>query len=277
MARVNLGQHFLTDSDVIQKIIGALTLARGDTVLELGAGHGALTFPLAALSEKKDFSLFAVEKDTHLAEELEKKLGGNKTAHIIRGDLREALPEFARNKKGEQFTLVGNIPYYLTGYLFRLISELEVKPKITVLTIQKEVAERVTALPPAANKLSASVRFWGDPEIVGLVPQGAFSPPPEVHSAILRIKPVAKDPKIAPGAYYRLVRILFAQPRKTLLNNVLGNIRRKNSESVPREEILKKLASCDIKPGARPQDLSVNNIIRIAEVFKEGFHFKGDL
>ncbi len=270
-----LGQHFLTDRLVIQKIIGALALARGDTVLELGAGRGALTVPLAELSEKKDFSLFAVEKDVYLAEELEAKLGESKTAHIIRGDLREVLPEFARNKKAEPFTLVGNIPYYLTGYLFRLISELGIKPKITILTIQKEVAERVTAIPPAANRLSASVRFWGNPKIVALVPPDAFSPPPEVHSAILRIKPITKNPDIPPGTYYRLVRILFAQPRKILVNNIIENIRRKNSESVPREEILKKLALCGIKPGARPQDLSVNNIIHIAKVFEESFDFKG--
>ena len=168
---------------------------------------------------------------------------------------------------------MGNIPYYLTGYLLRLISELKQKPALCVFTVQKEVAERITASPPRMNKLAASVQFWANPEIIGFIPKENFMPAPKVDSAIIKLIPHTKKTTTIISQlylnsseinYYKTINVLFRQPRKTILNN----LRTVNNElKIMKEEIVKKLAEIGINPQARPQNLSVGDIVKIANCF----------
>ncbi len=266
-----LGQHFLRNTAVLEKIVGALALEDGDCVIEIGPGHGELTTPLAAAAHNKHCEITCIEKDHALIEDL-KTLATNADVNIniIEGDALKLLPKFPATK------IVGNIPYYITGHLLRVISELDQKPKRVALLIQKEVAERICAAPPEMNRLAASVQFWANATIIAHVPRKDFSPPPEVDSAVILLEnkefyaiatpdttPAILDgaPAIDAALYYRAVRGIFAQPRKTLLNNLSSSA----SETRAKGDIIEQLKKIGIDPVARPQNLNIGQIIAIAK------------
>lgn len=252
-----LGQHFLKNRSVTRKIIEALHPTSGDVFLEIGPGHGELTIPLAEQCSEFGCKIIAIEKDGALADQLAEQSMKLKTfthVEIIKGDALKILPTLAEKK----YKLFGNIPYYLTGHLLRLVSELADKPERCVLMVQKEVAERILAQPPKMNRLAASVQFWANVEIIGAVPKSDFVPPPKVDSAILLLKiDVVSKPTTA-DHYYAAVRTLFAQPRKTILNNLAANSQKN------KEDIAQMLQSLGILPSARPQNLDIENIVTIA-------------
>jgi 16S rRNA (adenine1518-N6/adenine1519-N6)-dimethyltransferase len=273
-----LGQHFLKNAVIIEGIVGALAIADGDRIIEIGPGHGELTLPLARAARGRRCEIVCIEKDRALIENLEalaakeNSNGGNRVT-IIEGDVLKLLPEIAAGAKtgstsAGRYKIVGNIPYYITGKLLRIISELEEKPARTVLLMQKEVAERMCAAPPEMNRLAASVQFWADVAIMATVPRRDFFPPPEVDSAVIvlddkhaRRGAVGATPSIDPALYYRAVRAIFAQPRKTLLNN-LSSSAGGNGE---KGNIVGQLKKIGIDPGSRPQDLGIAQIIALAE------------
>ena len=200
-----LGQHFLINKKKIEKIIEALDLKSGDVVVEIGPGKGALTIPLCENCQKLGCKIIAVEKDKDLADDLKNKiydLGLDKNIEIIEGDALKTLPRLIHNSelRIKNYKIVGNIPYYITGYLLRILGELENKPSLIVLTIQKEVAQRVCAKPrtrrrqgyggQGMNLLAASVQFWAEPKIIGSVSKKDFWPIPKVDSAIIKLTPL---------------------------------------------------------------------------------------
>jgi len=256
-----LGQHFLKNTATLQTIADTLEVGENDTLIEVGPGHGELTAFLIATAATSNGAVISIEKDHSLIGELsalaKKEKPGLLT--IIEGDVLKTLPDAVTGLRG--YKIAGNIPYYITGKLLRVISELEEKPERTVLLIQKEVAERICAASPHMNRLAASVQFWAKPDIVALVPRKDFSPPPDVDSAIVVLATLqtARDP-IDQALYYRDVRGIFGQPRKTLLNNLTEA----SSEPSKREDIVRHLQKIGIDPGVRPQDLSIENIITIA-------------
>ena len=153
-----LGQHFLKNKSVLRSIAESLELAPNDIVIEIGPGHGELTeFLMASHAEK----IIAIEKDADLYDSLIKKFQDARMI-ALRDDALTALPTVIQNSKPKilNYKIVGNIPYYITGHLLRTIGDLEIKPTRSVFTIQKEVAERVCAIPPHMNRLAASVQFW---------------------------------------------------------------------------------------------------------------------
>jgi len=250
-----LGQHFLEDKEALEKIAAGLEIKKTDIVIEIGPGHGELTNHLVEYHPKK---IIAIEKDKYLAEALPRNLSSlstNTEFKIINADVLKALPSLRLRR----YKLIGNIPFYITGRLLRVLSELKNKPEIIVLTIQKEVAERITAQPPRMNLLAAITQFWTDSEIIGFIPRQNFSPPPEVDSAIIRLFP--KKTK-NPDQYYRLVKILFKQPRKTILNNLLAIS--KNHE----ERTMEELKKAGLVPSSRPQNLNMKMIILLASLLK---------
>jgi 16S rRNA (adenine1518-N6/adenine1519-N6)-dimethyltransferase len=286
-----LGQHFLKNGAVIAKIIAALDLHAGETIIEIGPGHGELTIPLATAAAKVGAKIIAVEKDEKLAEALRARIAvaGKKendgSVEIVHGDILE----FLKTAKFTTFKLVGNIPYYLTGHLLRIVSELDgeldgtaAKPERVVLMIQKEVADRLAAEPPKMNRLAASVQFWAEPKIIARVPRADFSPPPEVDSAVVQLiaKTSSKKNAVAESKkYYATVRALFAQPRKTVFNNLRAakeqEQRENNNPRIPdkahsktpdnKATIEMMLLKLGIDPKSRPQDLTVALIQRIAK------------
>lgn len=180
--------------------------------------------------------------------------------NVVEGDAVETLPQIASSLPPKTpWKLAGNIPYYITGKLLRVISELKDKPELSVLMIQREVAERMCAAPPRMNRLAASVQFWADANMVAVVPKSDFSPPPEVDSAVVILKtkvPAAIDQE----QYYKTVRAVFSQPRKKISNNLMGAVNPKGKGAI--EAILKKLG---IDPGLRPQNLTTRDIEGIAD------------
>jgi len=158
------------------------------------------------------------------------------------------------------YRIVGNIPYYLTGYLLRQIGDLTKKPEIIILTIQKEVAERIAAVPPKMNMLAASVQFWAEPRIIDFIPRKEFQPAPQVDSAIIRISPKPARLCENSAAYYETVKKIFRQPRKTLWNNI------RTAEKNRENSLLAAIRKIGIDPGSRPQNLSVKNLKEIAEM-----------
>ncbi|KKR89258.1 MAG: Ribosomal RNA small subunit methyltransferase A [Candidatus Wolfebacteria bacterium GW2011_GWA2_42_10] len=259
-----LGQHFLIAKRKIGKIVESLELKDKDVIIEIGPGKSALTIPLCENCRKLGCKIIAVEKDKLLANNLKEKFKNDKNVEIIEGDVLKILSKTIiqfNNLSTGNYKIVGNIPYYITGYLLRTFGELEIKPSLIILTIQKEVAERIIVKPPKMNLLAASVQFWAEPKIIGYVSRKDFSPPPKVDSAIIELKIKNYELRIKDN-YYRIIKILFKQPRKTILNNLLSGIGDKN-----KEEIVEKLKKAGIDPRARPQNLSIEQIIELSTLF----------
>jgi len=251
----HLGQHFLINKSVIKRVVNALELQSGDTVVEIGPGHGELT---AGLLNQPIRQLIAIEKDPELAENL-KTLKG---IDIIKGDVLKELPKLS--KKIGSYKLIGNIPYYLTGFLLRIISELENKPSLTVFTIQKEVAERLTAQPPKMNLLAASVQYWAKPKLLFIIPAKDFEPEPKVDAAVIKLIPkkpfdsaqgIVAEP-VEALQYYKFIKILFKQPRKTVLNNLADGLK------ITKEELKNR----GINEKIRPQNLDIETIEKLAKL-----------
>lgn len=243
----SLGQNFLTDTNILGSIADALNLKAGEDALEIGPGHGTLTKILL----DRGIKVTAIEKDSRLIPELSKKFLKELEQgqlHIQEGD---ALELTAQDIPKNPYVIVGNIPYYITGHLLRIISELSHKPTTTVLTIQKEVAKRICAQPPQMNLLAAATQVWADPHIEMHISRKKFNPQPKVDSSVLKL--LTKNNTV-PVMYYPLIKKLFAHPRKTVNNNL-------------REAsfVINKLERYGINHQTRPQNLSIDTIIRLAE------------
>lgn len=263
-----LGQHFLKNKEVLETIVETLDVRVGDTIIEIGPGHGELTeVMIEQLKDRKIERLILIEKDKELVKELRIKLDTQwrdygDTIEIIEGDVLKILPKLPATS----YKLVGNIPYYITGYLFRILGELEHKPRAIVLLIQKEVAERVAAVAPGMNLLAASVQIWAKPTVVCYVGRKDFDPSPKVESAVLQL---TTDDRLRTTAeerdrYYAFIKILFKQPRKTILNNLRDANLLIHANAAKIEDILKKLG---IRPTGRGQDLTIEQIRALAQQF----------
>ncbi|KKS88061.1 ribosomal RNA small subunit methyltransferase A [Candidatus Jorgensenbacteria bacterium GWA1_49_17] len=257
-----LGQHFLKNAGKIRKIADSLELKRGDFVIEIGPGHGEMTQELGARQQALSIRIIAIEKDPRLVEKLNEKFhppAGGPKIEIIGNDVLKILTEVpkAYGLKPKAYKIVGNIPYYITGKLLRILSELEPKPEIIVLTVQKEVAERLTARPPKMNLLAASVQFWADPEIIDYISKSDFKPQPKVDSAIVKLKIKNYESGIMDN-YYKLIKILFKQPRKTILNNLSAGL------SLGKDKITGRLDALKISPSDRPQNLGIEEIMKLS-------------
>jgi len=245
-------------------IVDALKIGPRDVVVEIGPGHGELTDLLLG---KKPLRIICVERDDKLASMLQERYSGNPSVSVLSEDILKALPRFAggRERGGgsikHPWKLMGNIPYYLTGKLLRVVGELPAKPLRSVLTIQKEVAERLIAQPPRMNRLAASVQHWANPRIVRIVPRSEFIPPPEVDSAIVEFTANEAVPAPAHKGYSRAIRILFKQPRKTILNNILESARGLKKSKT---ELVEILARSHIDPSGRPGNLSLEDIAALS-------------
>lgn len=246
--RKALSQNFLTDAAALDEIVAAAELVPGDRVVEVGPGLGVLTRRLLSAGAE----VLAVELDPRLAAYLRRELDGAAGFELIEADAltlhpRECFP-------GEDFKLVANIPYHITSPLLHAFLEGDRPPQLAVLLVQAEVAERVAAAPGQMSYLSVFVQNVADAEIVGRVGAAAFEPPPEVDSAILRLRR-RETPQVPVGPgrepFYRLVQAAFRQRRKQL-HNALGR-----ELPVPRPALADAFASCGIDSERRAQTLSL--------------------
>ena len=249
-SKKRLGQNFLVNMGVTDKMTAAADLSSKDVVLEVGPGLGALTRELAWRVKK----VIAVEKDRVLAVFLAKELPG---VDIVEQDILkfslEALPP--------GYKVVASIPFAITAPLIRKFLEADNSPSLLVLLVQKEVAQRICARPPDMNLLAASVQFYAQVSIIATVKKGVFWPQPKVDAAILKLVPLEKKPGIDPALFFRVVKAGFLHPRKQLLNNI------KEGLGMKRQEAEKLLAACNISPARRAETLSIADWILIAKEF----------
>lgn len=222
-AKKSLGQNFLRSESALQKIVLAGEITKKDAILEIGPGQGALTEKIL----KEGSQVVAIEKDRDLipllTEKFKKEIQEKKLV-LIEGDiLKLSLKEIGITKP---YKLIANIPYYITGEIFKsFLEERERQPEIVVVLIQKEVAQRIMAKDKKENILSLSVKVYGSPKIVSIVPRGAFTPSPKVDSAIIAIKNISKKNfknKEAEKKFFMLIRTGFSHKRKKLIQNIKG-------------------------------------------------------
>lgn len=238
-----LGQHFLKNTEVIPVIIKSLDIQKEDSVIEIGPGKEALTTSLKKECEEKNCNLILVEKDLTLAKKLI-----SKDYKVIPEDILTSIEKITQPLNN--YRVVGNIPYYITGNLLRKISELKNKPKKIVLMVQEEVAERIVS--SKMSLLSACVKFFSEPKIIFRLKPSDFIPPPKVKSAVIELTPI--NPNFDADSYYEFVKIVFRQPRKTLANNLSMGLKKS------KEETIKILESLNINKKARPHDLTIDQI-----------------
>ena len=222
-----LGQHFLIDQSALEGVIEAADVQKSDVVLEIGAGLGSLTRLLAIHAR----TVLAVELDSKLISPLEDVISSFPNVEIIQGDILLLNLNQLMNVSG--FLVIANIPYYITSTLIRNLLETSRPPRRLVLTLQREVAERICASPGKMSVLALSVQVYGKPDIMAFIPSAAFYPQPNVDSAILRIDRYP-EPQIPIGllpTFFRLVKAGFSQKRKTLRNSLAGGMRWKPAQS----------------------------------------------
>jgi 16S rRNA (adenine1518-N6/adenine1519-N6)-dimethyltransferase len=249
-----LGQHFLFDPGILSKIINSSDVLSEDTVVEIGAGPGTLTNILAERVSK----VIALEIDERLIKRLRTSFKDNQNVEVIKAN---AL-RFPYDSLNGRFKVVANIPYYITTPLiFKL---LEYKNKISSMTllVQKEIAQRIVSGPGSRNYgvLSIMIQLYTDPVLQFLVPRSAFSPPPEVDSAVVFFK-VFSEPryKLKDEIFFQhVVKTAFSQRRKTLLNSL------KSFEGA-REALI----SSGIDAGLRPEVLSIDDFIKLSDALQK--------
>ena len=247
--RKGLGQNFLTDPVALERIVAAADLSSSDLVVEVGAGAGTLTRPLAEQAGR----VLALELDDQLVTLLRDELAELQNVVIIHGDvLHFSSPELIHRG----YKVVGNLPYYITSAVLRRFLSRMPRPRLMVVTVQREVAERVVAKPDKMNLLAVSVQFYGQPHIVARIPAGAFYPAPKVDSAVVRIdvgeRPAASlGEELDEASFFRVVRAGFSQKRKKLRNSLSAGLR-----SSPLE-VSEALEQAGVDPGRRAQTLSL--------------------
>lgn len=251
-----LGQHFLTSVSVLEDILSVVEDLSTLPVLEVGPGEGALTRMLA----KKFPRVIAVEKDERLAGTLAASLKkeGIQNVTLITGDILERFPDDLPLPK--RYVVIANIPYYLTGRLIRALLESAHRPETMVLMVQREVAERITATPPHMNLLGLSVQAYGTPRIALRVPASAFTPPPKVDSAVIRVDRISDaffgDHAREPSLFFALLHAAFGGKRKILANSIATLAGSKTNAATA-------IAKAALPANARPETLTLADWARL--------------
>src|SRR3989338_6297792 len=246
-----LGQNFLIDGRILEKIIVAAGLSAQDTVLEIGPGIGMLTRALAEKAKK----VIAIEKDLGMLDILKETVGNYNNIEIIQWDV---LKLSIANFQLSNYKLIANIPYYITSPIIRKFLEEENKPGVIILMVQKEVAQRICAAPPDMSILAASVQFYAKPRIISYVSKGCFWPPPNVDSAIIEIIPLKEKRDVPDEDFFKILKAGFCAPRKQLANNLSTALKR------DKKEVSGWLLQNGIAPTRRAETLSIEEWKRLA-------------
>ena len=260
--RKRLGQHFLTDRRILQRILAAARLSPGDTVVEVGAGRGILTQGLAQAAGH----VITVEIDAALCEQIRLRLAPYPNVAIVCGDILSLPPEelLARAGVTPPYIVVANLPYYIASAVLRRFLEAQTPPQRLIVMVQAEVAESMAAEPGRMGLLSVATQFYARPRILFYVPPRAFRPPPKVRSAVLHLD-VRPQPAVAVDdreAFFRLVRAGFAAPRKQLRNVLALGL---GVEASAAEALL---AAAAIDPQRRAQTLTIEEWAHLYEAWR---------
>ena len=277
-----LGQNFLVDKSVLKKIIKTANLTKKDIILEIGPGIGTLTRELAHKAKR----VIAVEKDPKMTAILKETLKEFKNIEIIQGDILKIqetrYPEgkraasYGAGKIQDTYKIVANLPFYIAAPVIRKFLQLNNQPRVLVLMVQKEVAQRICASPakifasqklgrarpPKMNLLAVSVQFYAKPEIISYVSKKSFWPEPKVDSAIIKISKIKNQKsKIATDIFFKVVKAGFSQPRQMLINNLAKKL------EIEKEKIKEVLKKNKISPSQRAETLAIKDWVQIAKEF----------
>jgi 16S rRNA (adenine1518-N6/adenine1519-N6)-dimethyltransferase len=241
----SLGQNFIYDDHLLSRIVAAAHIESGDQVLEIGPGLGSLTHFLASKANR----VVALELDERLIPILAQELAAEENVVLVHGDILT----FDLSKYFEAgFKVVGNLPYYITGAIFRKLLSSAERPELILVTVQKEVAERLVAQPGNMSVLSVMVQLYADVEMVFSIKAGAFWPRPEVDSAVVRLIR-HNTPLVRPDeeeAFIRLVKTGFSQKRKQLQKNL-------RALGLSKAQLTKAFDNASIDGRRRAQSLSL--------------------
>jgi len=256
-----LGQNFIANPAVLEKIVAAAELSASDVVMEIGAGLGTMTRLLARDAGR----VAAVELDRRLIPVLQSELAGLDNVTLTQGDILELDPVALVGGPDIEYKVVANLPYYITSAVLRHLLEGAFKPRRMVLTVQREVAERIVAKPGRMSLLAVSVQFYGRPKLLFRIKPGSFYPVPRVQSAVLRVD-VPPMPIVSvedEGVFFRVVRAGFSQRRKQLRNTLAAGLRQAPSE------VAAKMGQVDVDPRRRAETLSLDEWARITRVLSD--------
>ena len=258
----SLGQNFLIDDNIVDKIVAGAGIGPGDKIIEVGPGIGTLTREMASRAQ----NLMAVEIDKNLIPILEDTLGDYDNVKIvnediIKADIRGLIDE---NLGGGPVKLVANLPYYITTPIIMRFLEENINVTDIVVMVQKEVAERMNAQPGGKDfgALSVAVQYYCDTEIMAKVPRHLFVPQPNVDSIViaLRVRPERKYKVDDEDLYFKVVKAAFGQRRKTLLNSIssMGNL--------AKDQVKEALEEAGIDPKRRGETLSLDEFAILSNV-----------
>src|SRR5882762_1792021 len=268
-----LGQHFLGSHAAALRIVEALGDISQSTVLEIGPGRGALTSLLAARGRR----IIAVELDRVMAAQLRMKFNTYPNVEIIEGDILKIEldtvfgPKPGTLRPGLNFApepahVVGNLPYYITSDILLRLLEYHRYFSTIVIMVQKEVADRLAASPGSRDYglLSATAQLYGRIEHLFTLPPAAFSPPPKVHSSVVRItiKPRLKSLRVSEAEFIAFLKLCFGQKRKTLWNNL--------KTRYDEDALRTALAKSGVKPSIRAEALPLEKTAALFRALNDG-------
>ena len=243
--RKGLGQHFLVDTQVLDKIIAAARLAADGRVIEVGPGLGVLTRALARHAGE----VVAIEVDPHLADALRNMFAGQSNVRIVVADVLQLEPS---SVVAAPYKVVANLPYYIAAPVLRHFLEAKVRPERIVVMVQREVAKRLVARPGDLSLLAISVQFYSRPAIVATVSARSFYPQPRVDSAVVALDVLPRPAlDVDPACFFRVVKAGFAAPRKQLRNSLAQGL------DVASAQAGQWLEAAGIEPRRRPEELSL--------------------
>lgn len=249
----SLGQNFLVEPAGLRKVLTAAELQGDEQVLEIGAGLGSLTVLLAQTAR----DVVAIEIDQKLFPALQEALAPYENVKTIHGDILNL--DLDGLLHDQDFVVVANIPYYITSAIIRKLLEANKRPSRMILTIQKEVAERIIARDGKMSLLALSVQVYGKPELVATIPAGAFYPAPDVDSAVLKLtlyeKPLIQEQNL--DLFFKLAQAGFSQKRKTLRNSLASGL------SISSQQAEKILADAQLESNRRAETLNLEEWNRL--------------
>ena len=257
----NLGQNFITDKNLLDKIVELSGVDENDVVVEIGTGAGTLTRAIAEKAKK----VYSFEVDRALKPVLDETLSGLDNVEVIFKDVLKMKDKELLEIVGEKFKVVANIPYYITTALVMRFLEEGVHPSSITVMVQKEVADRFVAKPATEDygAITMAISLYGDAKIVGQVDKSMFYPVPKVDSSIVRIDVYDKYAGVDKKKVNKTIKCAFMMRRKTLLNNLTAVY------PVQKDEAVKILESLNIDLKARGETLTLDQIIEISDLLSK--------
>ncbi len=257
----NLGQNFITDKNLLDKIVELSGVDENDVVVEIGTGAGTLTRAIAEKAKK----VYSFEVDRALKPVLDETLSGLDNVEVIFKDVLKMKDKELLEIVGEKFIVVANIPYYITTALVMRFLEEDVHPSAITVMVQKEVADRFVAKPATEDygAITMAISLYGDAKIVGQVDKSMFYPVPKVDSSIVRIDVYDKYAGVDKKKVNKAIKCAFMMRRKTLLNNLTAVY------PVQKDEAAKILESLNIDLKVRGETLALDQIIEISDLLSK--------